>query len=167
MKKISLILLLLVTTLASCEHINNKEVPSFMVRLDLSTYAVWTTYGVAGVGDYRYFNRDKKLPANFPYNVNTYTGYGGVLLIMGMDGSAGSYAPIAFDAACPVENRMDVVVGIDSGNFDAVCPKCGSHYDVLMGSGGPLRGPAITHKYGLRMLKVHSSSNGGYIITNS
>ncbi len=62
---------------------------------------------------------------------------------------------------------MDVVVGIDSGNFDAVCPKCGSHYDVLMGSGGPLSGPAITHRYGLRMLKVYSSNNGGYIITNS
>ena len=167
MKKISFAILLLVAMLASCERINNKEVPSFMVRLDLGTYAAWTTYGVSGVGDYRYFNRDKRLPANFPYNVNTYTGFGGILLIMGMDSSTGNYAPVAFDAACPVENRMDVVVGIDSGNFDAVCPKCGSHYDVLMGSGGPLSGPAITHRYGLRMLKVYSSNNGGYIITNS
>ncbi len=159
--------MLLAIVLAGCEHINNKEVPSFMVRIDLSTYAVWNTYGVSGVGDYRYFNRDKRLPSNFPYNVNTYTGFGGVLLVMGMDGSTGSYAPIAFDAACPVENRMEVVVGINSENFEAVCPKCGSRYDVLMGSGGPLSGPAITHHYGLRMLRVYSSPNGGYIITNS
>ena len=167
MKKISLLLVMLAAILSGCESINNKEVPSFMVRIDLGTYAVWNTYGVAGVGDFRYFNRVKQLPSNFPYNVNTYTGFGGVLLLMGMDPATGNYAPIAFDAACPVENRMDVVVGINSENFEAVCPKCGSRYDVLMGSGGPLSGPAITHKYGLRMLKVRTTGNGGYIITNS
>ena len=155
MKKISITLLLLASVLASCDHINNKEVPNFMVRLDLGTYALWNTYGVSGVGDYRYFNRDKRLPANFPYNVNTYTGYGGVLLIQGLD------------AACPVENKMDVVVGIDSENFDAVCPKCHSHYDVLMGGGGPKSGQAYTLKYGLRQLKVYTSPNGGYTISNN
>ncbi len=167
MKKISITLLLLASVLASCDHINNKEVPNFMVRLDLGTYALWNTYGVSGVGDYRYFNRDKRLPANFPYNVNTYTGYGGVLLIQGLDAGTGSYAPLAFDAACPVENKMDVVVGIDSENFDAVCPKCHSHYDVLMGGGGPKSGQAYTRKYGLRQLKVYTSPNGGYTITNN
>ena len=166
MKKISFILLLLVA-MASCERINNKEVPSFMVRLDLGTYALWNTYGVSGVGDWRYFNRDMRLPANFPYNVNTYTGYGGILLIQGLDAGTGSYNPLAYDAACPVENRMDVVVSIDSENFDAVCPKCNSRYDVLMGGGGPKSGQAITHNYGLRQLKVHTSPNGGYIITNN
>ena len=166
MKKISFILLLLVA-MASCERINNKEVPSFMVRLDLGTYALWNTYGVSGVGDWRYFNRDMRLPANFPYNVNTYTGYGGILLIQGLDAGTGSYNPLAYDAACPVENRMDVVVSIDSENFDAVCPKCNSRYDVLMGGGGPKSGQAIIHKYGLRQLKVHTSPNGGYIITNN
>ena len=167
MKHVNLIMLLIVAMLAGCERINNKEVPSFTVRIDLGTYAVWNTYGGAGVGDYRYFNRDKHLPANFPYNVNTYTGFGGVLLMMGLDSSTGSYAPIAFDAACPVENRMDIIVAVDSENFDAICPQCGSHYDVLMGSGGPLSGPAITHKYGLRMLKVRTTGNGGYLITSS
>ena len=166
MKKICIILLVL-AGLASCERINNKEVPSFMVRLDLSTYALWNTYGVSGVGDWRYFNRDKRLPANFPYNVNTYTGYGGILLIQGLDAATGSYVPLAFDAACPVENKMDVVVSIDSENLDAVCPQCHSRYDVLMGMGGPKNGPAYTHKYGLRILKVYNSPNGGYIITNN
>ena len=166
MKKTCVIMVLLMAVLASCEHINNKEVPNFMVRLDLSSFAVWSTYGVAGVGDYRYFNRDKRLPANFPYNVNTYTGFGGILLMMGLDSSTGNYSPVAYDAACPVENRMDVVVGIDSDNFDAVCPNCKSRYDVFMGSGGPKSGPAITHRYGLRMLKVYSSPSGGYTISN-
>lgn len=165
MNKICIMLTLLLA-MASCEHINNKEVPEFTVRLDLGTYAVWNTYGVSGVGDYRYFNRDKKIPSNFPYNINTYTGFGGILLIQGLDASTGSYAPIAFDAACPVENTMDVIVGIDSENFDAICPKCGSHYDVLMGGGGPKSGVALTHKFGLRSLKVRASTNGGYFITS-
>ncbi|MBR1882474.1 MAG: hypothetical protein IJ808_05575 [Muribaculaceae bacterium] len=165
-KIIFLALAIALLATAACDKVNNKEVPAYTVRLNLSTYALWNTYGVAGVGDYRFFSRPKQLPANFPYNANTYTGYGGVLLIMGLNSASGSYEPIAFDAACPVENSMDVVVGIDATNFDAVCPKCGSHYDVLMGAGGPKSGVAHSSKYGLRNLVVRASQSGGYIITS-
>lgn len=158
--------LLAVLLMASCEKVNNKEVPKFIVQIDLGTYALWNTYGVHGVGDYRIFNRGKQLPSNFPYNVNTYTGYGGVLLIMALDGSTGSYEPQAFDAACPVENKPEVSIGIDASNFEAVCPECKSRFNVLTGMGGPISGIAKTNNYGLRPCKVRSSGNGGYIITS-
>ena len=151
--------LMLTAMSSSCDHIDNKTVPRFTVRIDLGSYALWNTYGVNGMGDYRIFNREKRLPSNFPYNVNTYTGYGGVLLIMGME------APLAYDLACPVEISQDVILSISDENFDAVCPRCGSHFNPLTGDGGPVSGVAINNKVGMRQYRV-LPSNGGYTITN-
>lgn len=144
---------------SACDHIDNKTVPRFMVRIDLGNYAMWGAYGVYGMGDYRIFNREKRLPSNFPYNVNTYTGYGGVLLMMGIDG------PMAYDLSCPVESSQEVILSISSENYDAVCPRCGSRFNPLTGDGGPLSGVAITNKVGMRQYRV-LPSNGGYFITN-
>lgn len=142
-----------------CDHIDNKAVPSFTVRIDLGGYALWNAYGVGGMGEYRVFDRIKGIPANFPYNVNTYTGYGGVLLMMGIDG------PLAYDLSCPVERSHDITLSIDPENFEAVCPKCGSRYNPLTGAGGPVKGVAINSKLGMRSYRV-TPSNGGYMITN-
>ena len=157
-KIISALIVLLALT-SACEHIDNKTVPRYTVRIDLGSYAMWSTYGVNGVGDYRIFNRDKHIPSNFPYNINTYTGYGGVLLMMGIDG------PLAYDLSCPVEIKQDIVLSISSENFEAVCPRCNSHFDPLMGDGGPVSGVAINNKVGMRQYHV-MASNGGYVITN-
>ena len=151
--------LLILVMAASCDKIDNKAVPRFTVRIDLGSFALWNTYGVNGMGDYRIFNRDKRIPANFPYNVNTYTGYGGVLLMMGLE------APLAYDLACPVESSQDVILSIDPDNLEAYCPKCGSRYNPLTGAGGPVRGVAITNKLGMRIYRV-TPSNGGYFISN-
>lgn len=168
MKKIFLALIALVSLVnSSCDRINNSEVPSYIVSIDLGNYAQWATYGVSGVGDYRYFSRASHTPSNFPYNVNTYTGYGGVILMMGLDGLSGNYAPLAYDAACPVENTPSVIVGIDASTLEAVCSKCGSHYNVLTGGGGPVSGRAYTSKYGLRAYKVRATQFGGYKITSN
>jgi hypothetical protein len=56
--------LALLVAASSCEHIDNKAVPSFNVRIDLGSFALWNTYGVNGMGDYRIFDRSKNLPAN-------------------------------------------------------------------------------------------------------
>ena len=152
--------------LCSCDSVDNKVLPAYTVRLDLSTFALWNTYGVNGVGDYRIFSREKRLPANFPYNANTYTGFGGVLLVMGLDAVTASYAPLAFDAACPVERRADITLSIDPSTLDAVCPSCHSHYNVLTGSGGPISGTALTKKMGLTPYKCRQNANGGYTITS-
>lgn len=159
-----LLLLALAMVLAACEKVK-REVPTSMVQINLTGHAMWNTYGVSGIGDYRIFNRAKKLPANFPYNMNTYTGFGGVLLIVGLDAASGNYEPLAFDAACPVENSPEVSVSIDASNFDAVCPQCKSRFNVLTGSGGPLSGMAFTNRYRLTPYKAHPSQMGGYTIT--
>ncbi len=155
----SIAALALLVSASACEHINNKTVPRYTVRIDLGSFAMWNIYGVNGVGDYRIFNREKGLPANFPYNMSTFTGYGGVLLMMGIDG------PMAYDLSCPVEAGPNVTLSISSENFQAVCAKCGSHYDPLMGAGGPVKGVAINNKVGMRQYRV-LPSNGGYMITN-
>lgn len=147
------------TLFSACERIDNKTVPNFSVRIDLGNYALWNAYGVSGMGDFRIFNRDKRLPSNFPYNVNTFTGYGGVLLIMGME------MPLAYDLSCPVEVSQDVILSIDAQNLDAVCPRCNSRFNPLMGNGGPISGVAINNKVGMRQYRVIPSS-GGYVITN-
>ncbi len=151
--------LLMVVMAASCDKIDNKAIPRYTVRIDLGGFALWNTYGVNGIGDYRVFNRDKGIPANFPYNVNTYTGFGGVLLMMGLDG------PMAYDLACPVESSQSVTLSIDPENFEAFCPKCGSRFNPLTGAGGPLRGVAINNKLGMRIYHV-TPNNGGYFISN-
>jgi len=150
---------------SGCDKIDSKAVPNYTVRIDLGSYALWNTYGVSGLGDYRIFNRDKSLPSNFPYNVNTYTGYGGVLLMMGFNGTTSDYSPLAYDLSCPVEVQQNITVSIDAENFDAVCSKCGSRFDVLQGAGGPKSGVALTNKLGLRTYRV-TASNGGYVISN-
>ena len=132
----AIIAVMLLAMFSSCDHINSKAVPSFIVRIDLGNLAMWNTYGVNGMGDYRIFSREKNLPANFPYNVNTYTGYGGVLLMMGMD------QPLAYDLSCPVEISPTVTLSINADNFEAVCPKCGSRFNPLTGFGGPVAGVA-------------------------
>ena len=143
-----------------CEHIDNKAIPNYTVRIDLSNYAMWNTYGVNGMGDYRIFDREKNIPSNFPYNMNTFTGYGGVLLMMGID------APMAYDLACPVEASQNITLSINATNLEAVCPKCGSRYNPLTGAGGPLSGVAINNKVGMRQYRVFPSGSGGYTITN-
>ena len=144
---------------SGCDKIDNKTVPSFTVRIDLGSIALWNTYGVTGMGEYRIFSREKQLPSNFPYNVNTYTGYGGVLLMMGIE------SPMAYDLSCPVEVSRDVILTINPENYDAVCPRCGSRFNPLTGAGGPLSGVAINNKVGMRQYRV-LPSNGGYVITN-
>jgi len=148
-----------IVLMTSCNHIDNKAVPNFTVRIDLGNYALWNTYGVNGMGDYRIFNRDKNLPSNFPYNVNTFTGYGGVLLMMGIDG------PMAYDLSCPVELSQNITLSIDADKLEAYCPKCQSRFNPLTGAGGPLSGVAINNKVGMRQYRA-TPSNGGYFISN-
>ena len=165
MKRIALIIAML-ASLTACNKVDNRVVPNFTVRINLGTYALWTTYGVNGVGEYVIFNREKRLPSNFPYTADTYTGYGGVLIIKGLDVATSTYEPLAYDLSCPVENRADVTLSIDPDNFEAFCPQCNSRYNVLTGSGGPVKGTALSKKVGLRTYKVYASVNGGYIITS-
>lgn len=132
---------------------------------------MWNTYGVSGVGISRNFiNRDGEIsPSGFPYTATTYTGFGGVLLIGGVDPfTSEPNVPLAYDLACPVECKSTVRVHIDPDNLNAVCPVCGSQYDVVMAGGSPVGGPALTgeYKYGLRRYVCDPLGQGGYFIHN-
>lgn len=151
-----------------CNKVDDDRIPAFPVNINLSDPGLWNTYGVAGFGLYRYFVPRFGWPAGFNYTVNTATGFGGVLLIMGMDPfTTNTNVPLAYDLACPVECNPEVIVSVDNATFEAICPKCGSHYDVTMQGGAPVSGPAAEgkHKYGLCRYQCLPAITGGYMIT--
>lgn len=154
---------------AGCKSVNNDVTPSLPVNLNLGTADVWNTYGVSGYGSYRLFIKSLRQPSDFPYTANSATGYGGVLLISGVNpftNEAG--VPLAYDLSCPVENKPDVRVRIEADGLIpvAVCPDCGSHYDVVERGGSPLSGAALAEKRGLRRFECRPTAYGGYLIVN-
>lgn len=158
----------LLTGLTGCHSVDDDRIPAMPVSINLSDPGLWNTYGVAGFGLCRYFVPRLGQPAGFSYTVSTATGFGGVLLIMGMDPfSVETNVPLAYDLACPVECDPNVIVSVDPSIFEAICPKCGSHYDVTMQGGAPLSGPAADgkHKFGLTRYQCLPTSMGGYMIT--
>lgn len=142
---------------SGCQHIDDNRIPPSPVFVQFTTVGDWQIYGVAGAGLFRYFIKEDKQPAGYPYTVLTATGFGGVLLMGDVHGE-----PVAYDLACPVECRSDVRVRVVEDNLTAECPKCHSVYDVASAYGYPLSGPAAEDGYGLQRYYVHSGNNGIY-----
>lgn len=168
------LLFVTVSVIAACNTIDDERVPNMPVSISLSTPDLWTTYGVAGYGEYRMFIRQLGEPRNFSYGVNTATGYGGVLLICGFDPFAqssggGAVGPVAYDLACPVECKPDIRVKVQIADMlpVAVCPDCGSHYNIMERAGAPIDGPALGRKLGLKRYDCYKTQYGGYIIANT
>lgn len=152
--------------MCGCDSVDSERIPAFKVQVALNSPGLWNVYGVGGYGQHREFIVATRTPSNFPFTETTFTGYGGVLLIMGMDPfGQGDVIPLAYDLSCPVECKPDIRVAVDDATLEAVCPVCGSHYDVTMSGGAPLSGPAATGdvKYGLQRYRCYPS-NGGYVI---
>lgn len=173
LKKGSLMMLLmaLLSAVSSCNQVDDDRIPSLPVYIDLSGAGMWNSYGVSGVGvSRRFINLQGEMsPSGFPYTANTYVGFGGVLLIGGVDPfTAEPNVPLAYDLSCPVERSQTVRVAVDADDLEAVCHVCGSRYDVLTAGGAPVGGPALTgkYKYGLRRYSCDPASGGGYIIHN-
>ena len=78
--------MLVMPTLTSCQSVDDERIPAVPVAIRLGDAGRWNTYGVSGFGLCRYFIRQTGEPANFPYTEQTYTGFGGVLLIGGTPG---------------------------------------------------------------------------------
>ena len=157
--------------LTSCHTVDDDRIPNLPVNINIGDAAMWSTYGVAGFGSNRSFiiNSTPRQPSGFPYTSQSATGFGGVLLIGGMDPFTNSTdVPLAYDLACPVECKQDVRVTLEGDLNEAVCHKCGSHYDVTMQGGAPISGPAAEgkEKFGLRRYQCLPTSTGGYLITN-
>lgn len=153
--------------LVSCETTDDNRIPAYPVQIMLDNPGLWNTYGVSAYGQSRNFIRQTGTPSDFHFLESTYTGFAGILLIMGMDPfNAGDIIPLAYDLSCPVECKEYIRVHIDHSTLEAICPQCGSHYDVTMGGGTPTAGPALdgTPRYALQRYHAYPSG-GGYIIT--
>ena len=158
-----------VIAMTACSSVDDDRIPNMAVNINLADAGMWNTYGVSGTGLHRDFIKELRQPAGFPYTDQTATGFGGVLLIGGMNPfTAEPNVPLAYDLSCPVECSPTVRVAIDSSNLEAICHVCGSHYDVIMAGGSPTAGPALTgsHKYSLRRYTCRAGQLGGYTITN-
>lgn len=116
--------LLILFTLLSCADTIETRIPYRIVSLEL---------------DLAY--QDKALNAIQAYKIYTQanidqdreqTGFGGVLVYHGLS-SNGTGAFFAFDAACPHEASANVIVDVDESAVYAICPKCGSKFELLNG----------------------------------
>lgn len=152
--------------LVGCRQLNDERIPSYAVNIDLSNPGVWTVYGVHTYGQYNQFIITKGLPAGFAYKYGSATGFGGVLLICGQSGFTGDVVPLAYDLSCPVECLPEVRVFVDPNELVAICPDCGSVYNVTEGGGAPLSGPAVAMHYGLRPYQCFPTTTGGYVVSN-
>ena len=94
---------------------------------------------------------------------NEQTGFGGVLVYHGLS-SSGTGAFYAFDAACPHEAQAGVTVGVDESAVYAVCPRCGSKFELLNGIGNPVEGPCAEERQSLRQYNVSTNGNTIYIV---
>lgn len=168
---LSSMLMVLLSAFSACNQVDDDRIPSLPVYINLSGAGMWNSFGVSGVGIYRNFINYQGVvsPDGFHFTANTHLGFGGVLLIGGIDPfTSEPNVPLAYDLSCPVECSQTVRVEIDPENLDAVCPVCGSRYDVLMAGGSPVAGPALTgdYKYALRRYVCDPAQGGGYIIHN-
>lgn len=157
--------------LPSCKSADDNRIPSFDVNLNLATTALWDTYGVVAFGDSRTFVKALGEPRNYPYTDRTATGFGGLLLVSGVNPyTLEAGVPMVYDLSCPVECQRDIRVKMqyDGGTAlpFAVCPKCGSHYDVVELGGAPTSGPAYDSHYSLRRYEARQGQFGGYYITS-
>ena len=158
--------LILFTAITGCHSVDETRIPNLPVNISLSDAGVWNTFGVSGYGMSRkfiYTGSGQNSPAGFSYTATSATGFGGVLLISGLE-----LVPLAYDLACPVERDPKVRIDIDPETYFAVCPKCGSKYDVTMSYGAPVSGIAATgkYKYELKNYRCIPSGYGGYLILN-
>lgn len=137
-----------------CHSVDDDRIPVAPVNVVFNTVADWDIYGVNGAMQSRRFIREQREPRAFAWTANTFTGFGGILLVSDVMGEAKAY-----DLACPVERRADTRVAIDDEML-ARCPVCGSTYDVFSLNGAPVGGPAARDHFGLRPYHVGPSRNG-------
>jgi nitrite reductase/ring-hydroxylating ferredoxin subunit len=110
-----------------------------------------------GIPSYRTYSYSKP-GVDFNPQQGERIGLGGLLVV---HTPIGEYC--AFDLACPNENTpgRNTTVEVDENMINAICPKCGTKYQILNGTGIALEGK----KHGLRSYRVTITGNSG-IVTN-
>ncbi len=156
--RIPILILALAAVLSACKTVDDDRIPRVAVRIDFPTVGLWDAYGVSGALQHRRFIKNQYLPVGFPYTATMYTGFGGVLLVSGFDGEFKAY-----DLACPVECRTNVLIEVQSDLNIAECPVCHSTYDIYR-FGSPLSGVASQKAYALTRYNVGPGTSGQYML---
>ena len=87
-------------------------------------------------------------------------GFGGVIVYHGLSTGSIGNDYYAFDMACPHEAHKGTLVEVDDSNIHAICPKCGSKFELIYGVGNPVSGPA---KYPLKTYPTTKIADKLYI----
>ncbi|MDE6318012.1 MAG: hypothetical protein K2L73_06395 [Muribaculaceae bacterium] len=148
--------------IAGCDKVDDDRIPPYPVYVQFQTQADWTVYGVSGACDYKYFIKDTRTPANFPWTALTETGFGGILLVSDIHGD-----PQAYDLACPVEAQRSIRITVDTDLQKARCPRCHSVYDIFTNYGLPVEGEAAKKGYALRHYHTGAGYQGQYLIISN
>lgn len=140
--------LLILFCALSCTKTEHSYFPSYPVYLELDlTFEDKDLNGVMAYKEY-ILGKTPNLGAR------ERTGLGGVLVYHGVDGYR------AYDLACPNETQASVRVEMDENGINAVCPKCGSKYNVFEGYGNRVDGPATR---GLKQYQTALSGTKLYV----
>ncbi|MDR1524569.1 MAG: (2Fe-2S)-binding protein [Tannerella sp.] len=143
MKRILLICCLLISYL-SCTDEYKNPIPLLPVYLYLDL--TFEDKELKAIGSYKEYT-DK----NINHELGERCGFGGVLVVHTMLDEFK-----AFDRTCPFEVQPNITVEVDREVLYAVCPKCGSKYDLGFGTGGLNKGVS---KHGLRPYNTTLSGN--------
>jgi len=150
MKYTSIIVCLFFFILSACDKKYNSNIPDFPVFLEL---------------DLNFEDKDLLAPQAYkiftPQNINQEierTGYGGVLVYHGLNNTA-TTSYYAFDISCPYEANKSAIIEVDDAAIYAICPKCGSKYELLNGIGNPVSGPSQQEGYYLKSYNVTTTGN--------
>lgn len=121
----------------SCAKQLEPSIPYYPVYVEIDLNQEWRLQAPQASKIFNQSNIDQELERGK-------TGLGGVLVYYGLsvDGSKNMY--YAFDAACPHEASKNTVLEVVDDIY-AVCPKCGSKYEILTGVGNPKEGPSTKY----------------------
>lgn len=140
--------LLILFCALSCTKTEHSYFPSYPVYLELDlTFEDKDLNGVMAYKEYI-------LGKTSGLGATERTGLGGVLVYHSVDGY------YAYDLACPYEIQASVRVEMDDDAIYAVCPKCGSKYNVFEGYGSLVEGPA---GQGLKRYQTYMSGTKLYV----
>ncbi|MDR0995153.1 MAG: (2Fe-2S)-binding protein, partial [Tannerella sp.] len=140
----TLFYLLSLISLAACDTTYQSSIPDRAVNLKLDL--TFEDRGLVGMGGYEIITK--------PREANDRLGFGGILVFHAYDDNY-----YAFDLSCPYEANPNIRVAVDSTGIYAVCPNCGSRFDLSYGLAYPTQGPA---KESLRRYAV--TPGGGNIL---
>jgi nitrite reductase/ring-hydroxylating ferredoxin subunit len=131
----------------SCTDAYDHPIPSYPVYLLLDL--TFEDKELKAPGSYREYTVRDINPG-----LGERVGFGGILVVHTT--MLNEYR--AFDRACPHEAQSGVTVEVDGEGLNAVCPRCGTKYEVIVGlaTGAPVEGVS---RYGLRSYGITLSGS--------